>query len=175
MSRQIDLRRQGLLPRWVWFTTLAVVASPLVVIMLLGFVRIELGQIAGLSLEGYAELFKSYRIGEVGLVSLRSLVLGGLASFVGFTVAFVLVRHFSIRWQNIFLLLLTLPFLINEAVKTFAWTNLLQRGGTFNYLAELIGLSDTTFTLASIWNVYAIILLNLIPFAVFISTLLYGI
>ena len=170
-SKKNSQTNSGSLPAtWIWYSILLVLCLPLLAVFAFGFLDASTGSITGFSLSGYEEFVKPYRLRELGSVLTRSIICGSIASLFAFGLSYLLVRFYSLGFQNLFLLLITLPFLINESVKTFAWTILLAENGLLNWMLSPFT-KEGWFTLASNWNVWIIIIINLLPFGIFISIL----
>jgi spermidine/putrescine transport system permease protein len=70
------------------------------------------------------------------------------------------------EWQNVFLLLLILPFWINIVIRTYAWRLILGPQGVINYvLVELLGVLSSPLQLLYTENAVAVGLVHiLLPF-----------
>ncbi len=64
-----------------------------------------------------------------------------LCLLAGFPVAYFLVRHASAKWKPRLLILVILPLLMGNAVRTAAWMVILGDKGLFNALLTFTGLS----------------------------------
>lgn len=76
----------------------------------------------------------------------RTLVISGLvtagALVLGFPVAYVIVRSRSRVLRVAILVLLLVPFLMGEIVRTFAWYMILSNRGALGWAAGLFGIED---------------------------------
>lgn len=61
---------------------------------------------------------------------------------LGYPVAYFISRCEE-KWQNILILIITLPTWINALVRTYAWIGLLSEDGIFQKILTLIGLGNT--------------------------------
>lgn len=61
---------------------------------------------------------------------------------LGYPVAYFISRCEE-KWQNILILMITLPTWINALVRTYAWIGLLSEDGIFQKILTLIGLGNT--------------------------------
>ena len=80
------------------------------------------------------------------LILWRSLLIAlkttGICLLLGYPAAYFISRCEE-RWQNILILVITLPTWINALVRTYAWIGLLSEGGIIQRLLSLIGLGNT--------------------------------
>ena len=63
---------------------------------------------------------------------------------LGYPVAYFISRCEE-KWQNILVLVITLPTWINALVRTYAWIGLLSEGGIVQRILSLVGLGNTEF------------------------------
>lgn len=83
---------------------------------------------------------------------------------IGYPVAYV-IANMNERYQNLFILLITIPMWINMLVRTYAWISILSDGGLINSLLEYLGLP----TLNLMYTDFAVILgmvYNFLPFMI---------
>jgi|GEM_PF-4096692 len=125
----------------------------------------------GFSTEGYSEILSTLRLRELLVITTRALLVAATATCVAFLVSWSLFRVGSERFLLFFLTLMTLPFLANEAVRVFAWQHVLSEDGVFNALLSRVAGGDVRlFNATNNLNVLVVMVLNCIPFGVFIST-----
>ena len=62
--------------------------------------------------------------------------------FLGYPIAYFIARSKE-KTQNLLILCITIPMLINMLVRTYAWIGLLSEGGLLQRLLSLIGLGNT--------------------------------
>ncbi len=133
----------GLAAPGTLFVLLALVA-PLALMFRYSLNRFVPGQlmVEALTLANYQKFFSDSFYQEVLFttvwVSALSTVLCLLA---GFPVAYFLVRHASAKWKPRLLILVILPLLMGNAVRTAAWMVILGDKGLFNAVLTFTGLS----------------------------------
>ncbi|MEP9352816.1 ABC transporter permease [Xanthobacter sp. KR7-65] len=95
-----------------------------------------------LTLENYARFFADSFYQEVlGTTLWISALSTALCLLAGFPVAYFLARQASEKWKGRLLLLVVLPLLMGNAVRTAAWMVILGDKGLFNAVVETVGLS----------------------------------
>lgn len=87
---------------------------------------------ASFTLENYIRIFDSLYIGILWYTALLAVQTMLLIFVMGYTLAYSIVR-FSKR-TTLLLLLIILPFWTNYIVRMYAWINILQQGGGFDWL-----------------------------------------
>ncbi|WP_081762574.1 ABC transporter permease [Xanthobacter sp. 126] len=98
--------------------------------------------VEALTLDNYARFFADSFYQEVLGTTLWISALSTLLCLVaGFPVAYFLVRQASDKWKGRLLLLIVLPLLMGNAVRTAAWMVILGDKGLFNAVIETVGLS----------------------------------
>lgn len=98
--------------------------------------------VEALTLDNYARFFADSFYQEVlGTTLWVSALSTALCLVAGFPVAYFLVRQASDRWKGRLLLLIVLPLLMGNAVRTAAWMVILGDKGLFNAIIETVGLS----------------------------------
>ncbi|WP_081837377.1 ABC transporter permease [Xanthobacter sp. 91] len=98
--------------------------------------------VEALTLDNYARFFADSFYQEVLGTTLWISALSTLLCLVaGFPVAYFLVRQASDKWKGRLLLLIVLPLLMGNAVRTAAWMVILGDKGLFNAVIGAVGLS----------------------------------
>lgn len=121
------------------------------------------------TLESYAAFFGGVRL----LVLERSLLVAAEATAISlllaYPLAYFLARKTSPRATRVVLSLITVPFLINYIIRTFAWTWLLDRNGPANGLLHWLGLTHqpVSWLLYSDFGVFVGLISSYMPFMVF--------
>lgn len=123
---------------------LLVLMGPLALMFRYSLNRFVPGQmmVEALTLDNYARFFADSFYQEVLGTTLWISALSTLLCLVaGFPVAYFLVRQASDKWKGRLLLLIVLPLLMGNAVRTAAWMVILGDKGLFNAVIETVGLS----------------------------------
>jgi putative spermidine/putrescine transport system permease protein len=126
------------------FVLLALI-GPLALMFRYSLNRFVPGQmmVEALSFANYQRFFAD---GYYQEVLLTTLWVSGLATLLclaaGFPVAYFLARQASPRWKGRLLLLVILPLLMGNAVRTAAWMVILGDKGLFNAVVEAVGLAS---------------------------------
>ncbi|MFG1189840.1 ABC transporter permease [Xanthobacter flavus] len=98
--------------------------------------------VEALTLDNYARFFADSFYQEVLGTTLWISALSTLLCLVaGFPVAYFLVRQASDKWKGRLLLLIVLPLLMGNAVRTAAWMVILGDKGLFNAFIGAIGIT----------------------------------
>lgn len=98
--------------------------------------------VEALTLANYAKFFAdSYYQEVLGTTLWVSALSTALCLVAGFPVAYFLVRQASEKWKGRLLLLVILPLLMGNAVRTAAWMVILGDKGLFNAIVSATGLS----------------------------------
>ncbi|MFG1214407.1 ABC transporter permease [Xanthobacter flavus] len=98
--------------------------------------------VEALTLDNYARFFADSFYQEVLGTTLWISALSTLLCLVaGFPVAYFLVRQASDKWKGRLLLLIVLPLLMGNAVRTAAWMVILGDKGLFNAVIGAIGIT----------------------------------
>ena len=127
--------------------TLLVVATllgPLALMLRYSFNRFVPGElmVEGTTLANYAKFLQDAFYRDVLLTTLWVAGLSTLVCLVlGFPVAYALVRHVAPRWKSKVLILVILPLLMGNAVRTAAWMVILGDRGLLAALVAAIGLT----------------------------------
>ena len=123
------------------FVALALL-GPLVLMFRYSLNRFVPGQlmVEALTLANYQKFFADAFYQEVLFTTVWVSALSTfLCLLLGFPVAYVLVRQASPRWKGVLLILIILPLLMGNAVRTAAWMVVLGDKGLFNALTALVG------------------------------------
>src|SRR5690606_5880069 len=105
------------------------------------FVPAEL-MVSTFTLESYGKFFSDSFYQDVLLVTLgMSAASTAICLVLGFPVAYFLARIASDRWKSAFFIMIVLPLLMGNAVRTAAWMLVLGDKGLLSTLAGHIGLS----------------------------------
>ncbi len=149
---------------------LIICGIPFVFLFIFSFIEIVNGKEI-FSLSSFKELFSPIRLTELKTITLRAVLVSLCATLVSFIISYFLFKNASKRFQLIFLVLLTIPLLINESVRVFSWQLLLAENGLFNsMLSTFIGNEVTLFNGSNGNNVIFVMLVSIIPFGIFINT-----
>lgn len=98
--------------------------------------------VEGLTLANYVKFLQDAFYRDVLLTTLWVAALSTLICLVlGFPVAYALVRQVGPRWKSKFLILVILPLLMGNAVRTAAWMVILGDKGLFAVLVSATGLA----------------------------------
>lgn len=118
---------------------------------------------------GYRELFVGARLSELTSITVRAFLVSISSTFCAFWIAIFLTLYADTIFRMIFLLVATLPFLINESIRAFSWQHIFARNGILNsILSFFAGHSITPFDATNNTNVYVVMILTCIPFGIFI-------
>jgi ABC-type spermidine/putrescine transport system permease subunit I len=90
-------------------------------------------------LANYADFFAGTRLPVLGRSFLVSIEATAIGLLIAYPIAYFLARKARASWTRAVLLLLTVPFLINYIIRTFAWAYLLGRTGPINALLMALG------------------------------------
>lgn len=149
---------------------LLIIAIPFMAMTVFSFVSTNNG-LSEINISGFQELSKNVRLQEIGKLCLRSFVVCTIASIISYLISYLLVIYTSNKFQTFFLILITLPFLANEAVRVFSWQNVLAENGLLNKLLSVFSRNEVVvFNSANGLNVYTTMVITCIPFAIFICT-----
>lgn len=123
------------------------------------------------SLDSFTELFSSIRLKEIQTITLRATIVSLFATIFSFIISYLMFKGVSKRIQAIFLVLITIPLLINETVRVFSWQLVLAEDGLFNYfLSYLFNTEILLFNGSNFNNVIFVMLISIIPFGIFINS-----
>jgi spermidine/putrescine transport system permease protein/putrescine transport system permease protein len=99
----------------------------------------------------------------------RAFVVASIATTIAFTVSWLLVQYTTEKFQTLFLVVITLPFLINESIRIFSWQYFLAENGLINrFLSFVSGYDVRLMNGSNSWNIYVVMIIACIPFGVFI-------
>lgn len=118
--------------------------GPLALMFRYSFNRFVPGElmVEGLTLANYAKFLQDAFYRDVLLTTLWVAALSTLICLVlGFPVAYALVRQVGPRWKSKILILVILPLLMGNAVRTAAWMVILGDKGLFAALVSATGLA----------------------------------
>ena len=145
-------------------------AIPFVLLFVFSFIEIVNGQRI-FSLNSFEELFSPIRMTELQAITFRAILVSLFATILSFIISYLLFKNTSKRFQMLFLLLITIPLLINESVRVFSWQLILAENGLFNSaLSSLFDAEIKLFNGSNFNNVIFVMLVSVIPFGVFINT-----
>lgn len=171
----METNDQGLIPNFLFKIILAFLVVPLIFIFLFSFFLWHQGHPDSLSLNGYIEFSKPFRILELKVVLIRSLITGFVATLIAFITSYILVRSYKNNHILIYLTLLTLPFLVNESVRVFSWQTILSEYGIINKALSFIFTKEVHFfNSTNGLNILFVSTFSLIPFGIFINVLTLG-
>jgi ABC-type spermidine/putrescine transport system permease subunit I len=131
--------------------------------------RVGLLMVPGLTLASYEAFFGGVRL----LVLERSLLIAAeatiLSLLIAYPIAWFLATRASPAAARTVLLLVTVPFLINYIIRTFAWTWLLDRSGPVNGLLQWLGITShpISWFLYSRFAVFVGLISSYMPFMIF--------
>lgn len=114
---------------------------PLCIIGVYSFGHISpstLDVVFGWTTANYTAIFDSVYVHTFTRSLILSFVSTIICAVIGFPLAYFISRQ-SRRWQNILLLLVIVPFWTSFIIRTYAWTILLQNGGTLDRIARNLG------------------------------------
>ncbi|ATO49237.1 MULTISPECIES: ABC transporter permease [Brevibacillus] len=134
------------LPGFLWLTIFFLV--PMLFVVILSFLKRGVyGQIVyEFTLANYARFFESLYVQifiETLLVSLGTTF---ICLLLGYPLAYMITR-LDRKWQNMWLLLVMIPFWINFLVRSYAWVIILRTQGLVNTVLQSLGLIDQPLTL----------------------------
>ncbi|PPA81571.1 ABC transporter permease [Brevibacillus laterosporus] len=134
------------LPGFLWLTIFFLV--PMLFVVVLSFLKRGVyGQIVyEFTLGNYARFFESLYVQifiETLLVSLGTTF---ICLLLGYPLAYMITR-LDRKWQNMWLLLVMIPFWINFLVRSYAWVIILRTQGLVNTVLQSLGLIDQPLTL----------------------------
>lgn len=131
--------------------------------------RVGLRMRPAFDLSAYAAFFGGVRL----VVLERSLVIAAGATAISlllaYPIAYYLAMKASRRSVRVVLLLITVPFLVNYIIRTFAWTRLLDRNGPINASLQGLGLVShpVSWLLYSNFAVLVGLITSYMPFMIF--------
>ena len=145
---------------------IVITSIPIVIILLHGFFLYDsTSNQFSFSLSGFEELISPLRLNEILKIAFRAIIVCLAATTVSFLISYLLILYTSKRFQSVFFVLITLPFLANESVRVFSWQYVLSENGLFNALLSFItGHNVTIFDGSNIVNVYMVMIITCIPF-----------
>lgn len=159
-----------LISSWIVGLVALVFILPVAVMMSMAWLSSSGPGACGFSTEGVREILSTLRLNELMVITARALAVAIAATAIGFLIAYLLFRSGTDRFQTFFLTLMTLPFLANEAVRVFSWQYILSENGAINTLLSWVSGSQVLlFNSTNSANVVVVMILNCIPFGVFIS------
>ncbi|WP_366919676.1 ABC transporter permease [Brevibacillus laterosporus] len=134
------------LPGILWLTIFFLV--PMLFVVILSFLKRGVyGQIVyEFTLANYARFFESLYVQifiETLLVSVGTTI---ICLLLGYPLAYMITR-LDRKWQNLWLLLVMIPFWINFLVRSYAWVIILRTQGLVNTVLQSLGLIDQPLTL----------------------------
>jgi len=134
------------LPGFLWLTIFFLV--PMLFVVMLSFLKRGIyGQIVyEFTLANYARFFESLYVQifiETLLVSVGTTI---ICLLLGYPLAYMITR-LDRKWQNLWLLLVMIPFWINFLVRSYAWVIILRTQGLVNTVLQSLGLIDQPLTL----------------------------
>lgn len=139
--------------------------------MIIPFIAMIVFSFSNNGISGFRELALPVRLQEVTTICIRSLIISCIASLIAYCISYLLVIYTTNKFQSIFLVLITLPFIANEAVRVFSWQNMLAENGLFNQILSIVfNRNITLFNSSNGVNIYLTMILACIPFAIFICT-----
>ena len=163
------LLRRALLAVPVVFVVVFLVLPLLFTFSVSFWQRVGLRMHPAFELGAYATFFGGVRL----LVLERSLVIAAAATAISlllaYPIAYFLAMKASRRSVRVVLLLITVPFLVNYIIRTFAWTWLLNRTGPINESLQLLGLVShpLSWLLYSDFAVLVGLITSYMPFMIF--------
>ncbi|MEM6299752.1 MAG: hypothetical protein AAF740_13775 [Bacteroidota bacterium] len=161
-----------LLPKSLFYLLVILITIPFVLVLLSSFVNWTSFKELQFHFEGYSKLLVDYRLEEIARVILRSVLVASVATLISFVVAYLLIFTQGKSFRNVFLFLITLPFLINESMRAFSWYPLLATNGFLNAgLSKVFGNEVDFFSFSNNANVTPITVLGILSVGVFINTL----
>ena len=121
------------------------------------------------SLASYVTIIEGARLDVLVRSILVAVEATAISLFLAYPIAYFLARKVSPATARIFLLLFTIPFLINYIVRNVAWTALLGRNGTVNNTFIAVGIVDTPidWLLYSDFSVFLGLVSTYMPFMIF--------
>lgn len=158
----------GLLPIGVLLVGFFLV--PLTIMILYSFWRAEGFEIVhSWTLENYAKFFILPAYTKVLFRTFTiSAIVTALSLVIGYPFAYFLVRYTPARWQQLFLVLVILPFWTSYLLRVYAWMSILGDKGLINQALMLTGIIDEPIRVF-LYNQYAVTLVSLylyVPFAI---------
>lgn len=123
----------------------------------------------GFTFKSYAQFFDGARL----VVLERSFLVAAEATVIGLLIAYPIAYFLAMRARpsqtRLVLMLLTVPFLVNYILRTFAWTWLFGRGGPINGALVALGIADAPvdWLLFSDFAVLVGLVTSYMPFMVF--------
>ena len=158
----------GLLPIGVLLVGFFLV--PLTIMILYSFWRAEGFEIVrSWTLENYAKFFTLPAYTKVLFRTFTiSAIVTALSLVIGYPFAYFLVRYTPARWQQLFLVLVILPFWTSYLLRVYAWMSILGDKGLINQALMLTGIIEEPIRVF-LYNQYAVTLVSLylyVPFAI---------
>jgi ABC-type spermidine/putrescine transport system permease subunit I len=121
------------------------------------------------TLASYLDFFQGVRVTVLERSLLISVEATLISLFLAYPIAYVLAYKARSNTTRTVLLLLTVPFLINYIIRTFAWAYLLGRAGPINSLLLGLGIVSTPvdWLLFSDFAVFIGLISSYMPFMIF--------
>lgn len=149
---------------------LCLCAIPFFVLFIFSFIEFIDGQQI-ITLQAFRQLFSNIRLTELSKITFRAVIVSSIATIFSFLISYALFRIISKRVRLLFLLIITIPFLINESVRVFSWQLVLSENGLFNsWISYITGREMLFFNGSNDYNVVFIMMISIIPFGIFINT-----
>lgn len=158
----------------IFYTLLILLFSPFLSVVIFSFINFGYGEIQIGTLVGYRELFEnSFRFNSIYSILVRAFINASLAVIIALPFSYFLIKKLKIRFRVIILIILTLPFLVNEATRVYSWNFILGGQGIIYRIIQSINpTADPISWLSnSEFSVRLVMLSASIPFAVFVLTL----
>ncbi|AUP79089.1 ABC transporter permease subunit [Flavivirga eckloniae] len=159
-----------IISNYILYTLLVFCVIPFVLLLYFSFIDIVRDKIT-FSLNSFTELFSPIRLTELRTITFRAILVSLFSTIFSFIISYFLFRGASKRFQTIFLVLITIPLLINESVRVFSWQLMLSENGLFNsILSSILETEISIFNGSNFSNVIFVMLISIIPFGIFINT-----
>lgn len=124
---------------------------------------------------GYRELFEnSFRFNSIYSILIRAFINASLAVLIALPFSYLLIKKLKARFRTIILILMILPFLVNEATRVYSWNFILGGQGIISRIIQSINptANPISWLSSSEFSVRLTMLAACIPLAVFVLTLI---
>lgn len=153
-------------PTFLWLTLFY--ALPVIIVFVLSFRSVD--PYGGIGTEWTLDSIRDLANPNYPAIIWRTLWQGvvatGVCIFLAIPISYHLAR-LSMRWRNLLLLLIVVPFWTNFLIRIYAWKVFLHPDGIFKQLLVLIGLvQPDTILLYNQWAVLTVMIYTYIPFAI---------
>jgi ABC-type spermidine/putrescine transport system permease subunit I len=146
------------------------IVAPLILALTVSFwQRKMIGMVPGFSLASYATFFEGARFALLKRSFWVAASSTAIMLAIAYPVAYLATFKLKPGQTRVFLFLLSVPFLVNYVIRTFAWAYLLGRTGPVNRFLQGVGLTSqpVDWLLFSDFSVYLGLVAAYMPFMIY--------